>query len=156
MMRTRLLRLLPFFGLAVVLLFVPLPVSDAPTTHEVTVEAGQFEFDPPVLHVNQGDRVVLTVRAADVVHGIYLDGYNIDVRVTPGVAQQVAFVADRAGKFRYRCSVACGTLHPFMIGELIVSPNHPFLRAVGLALLAVGATLFYLWRFPPTSVDRSW
>ena len=72
-----------------------------------------------------------------------------DVRVEPGVSRHVEFVADQSGKFRYRCSVACGTLHPFMIGELIVSPNRPFLRALGLSLVAVAATMFYLWRYPP-------
>jgi cytochrome c oxidase subunit 2 len=111
--------------------------------------AGQFAFDPPVLHVNQGDRVILTLQASDVVHGFYLDGYGVEARVEPGISQQVEFVADRAGKFRYRCSVSCGTLHPFMIGELVVGPNLTFTRAVGLMVVTLAATLFYLWRFPP-------
>jgi heme/copper-type cytochrome/quinol oxidase subunit 2 len=89
------------------------------------------------------------LQASDVVHGLYLDDYGIDVRFEPGVSEQVEFVADKTGKFRYRCSVACGALHPFMIGELIVRPNLPFFRAVGLVLLALVATLFYLRRFPP-------
>jgi len=111
--------------------------------------AGQFAFDPPVLHVNQGDRVILTLQASDVVHGFYLDSYGVEARVEPGISQQVEFVADRAGKFRYRCSVSCGTLHPFMIGELVVGPNLTFTRAVGLMVVTLAATLFYLWRFPP-------
>jgi len=147
-MRTR-LYLFPFAALALIVLFLPLPFSTAPVTHQVTMTAEQFAFDPAVLRVNRGDRVVLTLQAADVVHGFYLDGYDVDVRVEPGVSQRIEFVADRPGKFRYRCAVACGSLHPFMIGELVVSPNLPFMRAVGLTLVALAATLFYLWRFPP-------
>ena len=149
MMRARLLSVLPFAALALVVLLLPIPLSAGPATHEVTLVADQFAFDPPVLRVNRGDRVLLTLQAADVVHGFYLDGYGIQARMEPGISQQVEFVADRAGKYRYRCSVSCGTLHPFMIGELVVGPNLPYARAVGLTLVALGATLFYLRRFPP-------
>jgi heme/copper-type cytochrome/quinol oxidase subunit 2 len=149
MMRARLFSLLPFIALGLVILLLPVPFSAAPVTHEVTMNAGQFAFDPPVLRVNRGDRVILNLQATDVVHGFYLDGHGVDVRVEPGLAQQIEFVAERAGKFRYRCSVACGSLHPFMIGELVVGPNLPFIRAAGLAMVALAATLFYLWRFPP-------
>ena len=145
---TRFLSLLPFVGLGLIVFVLPLPASSAPRSRHVTISAQQFAFDPAVLHVNRGDHVTLTLKASDVVHGLYLDDYGIDVRVEPGVSQQVEFVADRTGKYRYRCSVACGTLHPFMIGELVVHPNQPFYRAVGLALVTLAATLFYLWRFP--------
>jgi heme/copper-type cytochrome/quinol oxidase subunit 2 len=113
------------------------------------MSAEQFAFDPPVLRVNRGDRVLLTLQANDVVHGFYLDGYGVETRVEPGISQQVEFVADRVGKYRYRCSVSCGTLHPFMIGELIVNPNLTFARAVGLTLVVLAATLLYFRRFPP-------
>jgi plastocyanin len=148
-MRGRLLSLVPFVGLALVVLLLPAPLTAAPATRQVTIEADQFAFDPPVLRVNRGDRVRLTLQASDVVHGFYLDGYGLERRVEPGISQQVEFVADRAGKFRYRCSVSCGTLHPFMIGELVVGPNLTYAHAVGLTLVVMAATLFYLWRFPP-------
>lgn len=149
MNRARLRLLLPFGILALLVLLLPVPFSSAPTNREVTLVARQFAFDPPVLHVNRGDRVRLTVQATDVVHGLYLDGYGREVRVEPGVSQRVEFVADRAGKFRYRCSVTCGSLHPFMTGELIVGPNLTFARAVGLTLVVLGATLVSLRRHPP-------
>ena len=154
-MRARTISLLPFLSVALVIVLVPMPASNTPMAHAVTLKAEQFAFDPPVLRVNQGDRVTLLVQATDVVHGVYLDDYGIDVRVEPGISQQVEFVADRTGKFRYRCSVACGTLHPFMIGELVVRPNRPFMRAVGLSLVALAATIFYLWRFPPHPSGKS-
>ena len=151
-MRQRLLYILPFVFLALVVLLTPLPFSTEPVTHHITMTANQFAFDPPVLRVNRGDDIRLTLQAADVVHGFYLDGYNVQQRVEPGLSQEIEFVADRAGKFRYRCSVSCGPLHPFMIGELVVGPNLPFIRTVGLLLVAVAGTLVYLWRFPPRSV----
>lgn len=152
MNRPKILLLLPFVALALLVWLMPLPVSTAPVTHDITLTADQFSFDPPVLRVNQGDTVRLTLHAADVVHGFYLDAYGLNTRIEPGLSQQVEFVADHAGKFRYRCSVSCGGLHPFMIGELVVSPNWPFARAVGLTLVAVAGVLFYLWRFPPRLV----
>ena len=150
-MGQRLLTILPFGLLALAVLLAPVPVSTEPVTHHLTMTADQFSFDPPVLRVNQGDRVRLTLQASDVVHGFYLDGYGLQQRVEPGLSEEIEFTADRAGKFRYRCSVSCGTLHPFMIGELVVGPNLPFIRTVGLLLVAVAGTLVYLWRFPPRS-----
>jgi len=149
MTRAHLLLLLPFGVLAVLVLVVPLPFAPTPVVRDVTIVARQFAFDPPVLRVNRGDRVRLRLEASDVVHGLHLDVYGVEARVEPGVARRVEFVADRAGKFRYRCSVSCGPLHPFMSGELIVSPNLAFARAVALTLVVLAATLFSLRRLPP-------
>ena len=149
MKRSQYLTLLPFVGLALLVVLLPAPFPTTPVTHQVTLTAQQFGFDPPVLHVNRGDRVLITLQAADVVHGFYLDGYNLETRVEPGISQQVEFIAEQGGKFNYHCSVSCGTLHPFMIGKLVVNPNWTFVRVIGLMLIAVAATLFYLWRFPP-------
>ena len=148
-MRARLLSLLPFAALGLLILLLPLPFSARPVTHQITINAEQFAFDPPVLRVKRGDQVLITLQATDVVHGFYLDGYGIEAPVEPGIAQHIEFVADKAGKYRYRCSVSCGTLHPFMIGELVVGPNLTFVRAVGLVLVVLAGTLFYLRRFPP-------
>jgi heme/copper-type cytochrome/quinol oxidase subunit 2 len=153
-MRTRLLHLMPFFALALLILLLPLPWTPAPVTRQIMINASQFAFDPPVLRVNQGDRVIITLQAADVVHGFYLDGYDVETRVEPGLSKRLEFVADRAGKYRYHCSVSCGSLHPFMLGELAVGPNMTYARAVGLTLVSLAATLLYLKRFPPPATGN--
>ncbi len=136
--------MIPFVLLALIVLVVPIPMTAAPISRTITLNLKQFEFMPGRLEVNQGDRVVITLQADDVVHGFYLDGYGIDQRVEPGVARQVEFVADQPGKFRYRCSVSCGSLHPFMIGELVVNANSPFWKAVGLIAIALAGMIVYL------------
>ncbi len=138
-----------FAILSVAVLVVPWPFRPIPTTRHFTVDGRQFAYEPGVLQVNQGDTVIITLTASDVVHGLYLDGYGLETRVGPGQSQTLQFVADKPGKFRYRCSVSCGTLHPFMIGELVVGPNTTFGRTVALLALVVAGVLVFLWRFPP-------
>ena len=137
--------LIPATLLVLVMLLVPLPGSAAPAARTLHIDAAQFAFAPGRVHVNQGDRVVITLTASDVVHGFYLDGYGVERRIVPGVAQEVAFTADRPGKFRYRCAVSCGPLHPFMVGELVVAANTPYWRAIGVVLSVAAGMLVYLW-----------
>lgn len=135
------------FGLiAFVILVVPPGSATPPAERRMTIDATQFEFAPGRIVVNRGDRVTIRLTASDVVHGFYLDGYGFKQRVEPGVAQELAFVADRAGKFRYRCAVPCGPLHPFMIGELVVSANTPYWRAIGVVFSAAAGMLIFLWQ----------
>ncbi len=131
--------------LALLALIMPAPLtSAAPQERPIRVNARMFAFEPGRLRVNRGDTVVLTVESEDVVHGLYVDGYGVNVQVEPGQSAQVRFVADRPGKFKFRCSISCGNLHPFMIGELVVEPNVPFWRAVAALLIAsVGATVAF-------------
>lgn len=125
---------------------VPLPGSAQATTRTIHLDATQYEYAPGRVRVNQGDRVIVTLTASDVVHGFYLDGYDLKQRVEPGVAERIDFTADRAGKFRYRCSVNCGPLHPFMIGELVVDANTPYWRALGMIVVGAGGMLLNLWQ----------
>lgn len=136
-----------FVGFAVVVLFAPLPLhARQPAEHHLTLEARSFAFDPAVIQVNQGDRVILELESVDVTHGVYVDGYGVEAVSEPGHRAHLDFVADQVGKFKYRCSIACGSMHPFMIGELIVRPNIPYWRAVALTLLATVGSVIYLWQ----------
>jgi len=135
------LLLLVMAGLAVA--FVPLPVLPAtPQTRTFEVDALQYAYSPSELKVNAGDTVTIQLVSADVVHGLYVDGYDISVEADPGQTATLTFVADKSGSFRFRCNVTCGAMHPFMIGKLTVGSNTWLYRSIGLAMLAVlGITL---------------
>jgi heme/copper-type cytochrome/quinol oxidase subunit 2 len=136
-------RLLLIFVAGLLVSFAPLPVASAAHQERtVRVHASSFQFDPGVLRVNRGDRVTLELVSTDVVHGIYIDGYDLTLNADPGQIQHITFVAEQSGSFRLRCSVSCGALHPFMIGKLIVGDNLLLWRAGGLVTLAILAGLF--------------
>jgi heme/copper-type cytochrome/quinol oxidase subunit 2 len=121
-------------------IFIPLPAgATAPTERTFRIEAKRFEYSPAILQVNPGDKVTIELVATDVVHGLSIDGYNLETTADPGKTARITFTADKAGSFRFHCTVTCGNMHPFMTGKLKVGQNTLLLRAialVGLALLA--------------------
>lgn len=125
--------------------FIPLPVVTSQNVHTVAIDMRQFEFAPGRIEVQYGDLIKIRLTSSDVVHGFYLDGYDIEQRVEPGISRNVSFVADQLGKFRFRCGVNCGPLHPFMIGELVVQSNVPFWRALAMLGISLSASLFYVY-----------
>jgi heme/copper-type cytochrome/quinol oxidase subunit 2 len=128
-----------------VFIMVPIPTATGtPQSKTVRVEASSYQFDPGVVRVNRGDRVTLELVSTDVVHGLHIDGYNMELSADPGQLRSITFTADRSGSFRMRCSVSCGALHPFMIGKLVVGNNQLLWRGIGLAGLSVLAGLFFL------------
>ncbi len=72
--RSRMRVVLLFLGLAVVVLIAPLPHTSQAATHEITLDATQFEFTPGRVHVSQGDRIIISLPDSDVVDGFYMDG----------------------------------------------------------------------------------
>lgn len=132
---------------AVVVAFAPLPLPQPEATERtIRVEASQFAYQPGTFRVNPGDRVTIELTSADVVHGLALDGYDVEMSADPGQSSQLTFIADQRGIFRFRCSVTCGDMHPFMVGKLQVGPNTLLWRAGALALVISAAGL-WRWRF---------
>lgn len=133
-----------------------------PTERSITIEAEQYAYTPAVIKVNKGDRVTLRLKAKDVTHGFFLEGYDLDAKARPEMpsfwarhpsteedyqtVEEVSFIADKEGKFRYRCSQTCGYMHPFMQGEFIVQPNRLFPASIALAIAVTALSLFWFAR----------
>lgn len=131
-------------------ILLPLPAivfAKANTARDYTLQARAFEYTPSVIRVQQGDRVRLSLTATDVAHGLILDYYEVELTAQPRQEKPsvVEFVADRPGRYRFRCTQVCGPLHPFMVGELIVEPNYLSLFSFPLLLVVATGTLGALW-----------
>ncbi len=202
--------IVPFFTLGGLFLAKP---SAEPGEKVFNIKARQFAYEPSVIRVNKGDRVVLRLTSKDVTHGFYLDGYGIDAEIKPHghgggkpddggtepqrkgeekagennnnkgevpkanghekesvegrddkkdptlhgqgeeesghsdteeIVTEVKFLANSAGRFGFRCSRPCGSLHPFMVGKLIVEPNYLYTGSLGLTVGLLISTLTYL------------
>lgn len=122
----------------------------SPSERKITIHAKRYAYNPPVIKVNKGDKLIITLISEDVEHGFYLEGYGINesIRKLPPDEDPkvITVVVNKAGKFRYRCSRTCGYLHPFMQGELIVRPNRLYYGGLGLIvgiLLGMGVLALY-------------
>jgi heme/copper-type cytochrome/quinol oxidase subunit 2 len=133
--------------LMLVALFAPIPVAAAsPQARTIEINARQYAYSPETLVVNRGDTITLHLESFDAAHGLFVDGYDVNIQAEPGKSAVVTFVADKAGKFKFRCSIPCGTLHPFMIGELNVEPNAPLVRALAATLIIAIGAVIYFWK----------
>lgn len=120
--------------------------TETSTTREFEITAKQFSYSPHLIRVNKGDRVKITLRSDDVMHGLAIDNYPVDLKSWASQTDTVEFVADQAGKFRMRCTVVCGPIHPFLIGELIVDPYPHFPIALALTMVVAVGTVGFVAR----------
>jgi cytochrome c oxidase subunit 2 len=134
-------------ALVLLVLLAPLPIhAAAPQERRIVITASQWDFQPGTVRVNRGDTVTIDLESVDVVHGLFLDGYEVRTVAEPGRPGTLTFVADRDGAYHFRCAVPCGNLHPFMIGKLVVGPNLTWLRAVVASVVATIGALALFWR----------
>lgn len=150
-----LLAAIAWAGCLVAALRVGAPEGKTGTEREIRILARQYAYEPHRIVVDAGDTLRLRLVALDVVHGFYLEGHDLEAEVRPGrlpfrvrhpsrsaafeEVEEVRVVARRPGKYRYRCSVTCGPLHPFMQGELVVRPNAAWVAgAAGAGAVSLG------------------
>ncbi|QMV40763.1 cupredoxin domain-containing protein [Cohnella cholangitidis] len=82
----------------------------------ITIDATNFKFDQEEIKVKKGEEVSITLKNSQGNHAIKIEGYDKEIK---GNAT-VTFVADKAGEFKYICSIFCGKGHNDMVGKLIV------------------------------------
>ena len=145
---------------------IPLSFQLFPTktrTHTLSLEAKKYGYSPSRIIVNKGDKIVLKPTSLDATHGFLLDGYPVEFIMRKGATflkytwedeggklqadwdrvSEVEFVADKPGKYTFRCTQTCGNLHPFMTGELIVRPNNPYYLFISLSIWLVFSLMVY-------------
>ena len=95
-------------------------------TVEVFMTAIRSHYEPEIVEVNKGDRVILNLtnleRTYDATHGFALPGYNITSSIEAGETVTLDFVADKEGVFSFYCTEFCSALHLEMAGYFLVKP----------------------------------
>ena len=70
--------------------------------------------------MRKGERVRLLITSTDVNHGFAIPELDINSELKAGATTTVEFVAAKAGRFPFVCSVYCGSGHSVMKGMLVV------------------------------------
>lgn len=155
--KAKLMSVLGIWGFVFALVVMPVwAATETGTTREFEIVAQQYSYSPNVIRVNQGDRVKITLYSIDVMHGLAIDDYPVDLQSWVAKTDSVEFVADQAGKFRMRCTVVCGAMHPYLVGELIVTPYANFPISLALVLVVAFATVGLMaWPGAAKSADGS-
>jgi cytochrome c oxidase subunit II len=87
------------------------------------VVASKFAFVPRCVPVPAGEPVRLRYASPDVVHGVIVDGTNVNTMVVPGYIAEVKTRFDVPGDHYMPCHEYCGQGHSQMWGVIRVVPR---------------------------------
>lgn len=86
----------------------------------VAIIAKNFEFHGPneekAFYVKAGEEVILSLKSEEGMHGITVEGLNVNLEKDG----TVKFTPEKAGEFNMKCSVFCGAGHSDMTAKLVV------------------------------------
>jgi cytochrome c oxidase subunit 2 len=97
-------------------------IRTAPGRYEVAMVASTWSFRPNEIRVPVGSQVQFTITSVDVIHGMRVQGTNINVMIVPGQVSRATARFDTAGEFLFMCHEYCGVAHHVMAGKVIVEP----------------------------------
>ena len=94
--------------------------SGQPAPRTVRIVARRFKFEPDLIELKQGERVVLEFDATEVMMGFNLHALGLRADLPPGKLTSLALTATAVGEFPFYCDVFCGSGHEEMDGLLRV------------------------------------
>ena len=97
-------------------------IQVAPGRYEAHVVSKTFSFKPGRLKVPKGSVVDFYVTSTDVVHGMYIDGTEVNLMAIPGAVTYAQARFEKPGKFQILCHEFCGLGHQDMAAVVEVTP----------------------------------
>ncbi len=98
-------------------------VQETPTRREVTIVAGERQFEPSRIEVTQNDLVRVTLKSEKEPRTFAMDAYRISKRVGGGQTITFEFLANQPGTFVFYCNLTSVEACKEMRGTLVVSPK---------------------------------
>lgn len=89
-------------------------------SYEAYYVAQVFEFTPSRLTIPAGAKVTFYVTSADVVHGFFIPGTDINMMVIPGWVNEQTHTFNKPGSYLLICHEYCGIEHQNMFATIEV------------------------------------
>lgn len=87
---------------------------------EMKIYADNWSWQPNTIRAKKGTRVILHIENTDAPHSFLLKAYRLKVALPQDKTTTVEFIADKAGKFTWKCGRPCGNGCSKMRGTLTV------------------------------------
>ncbi len=88
---------------------------------EIQMYSRKYAYNPDAITVKKGTHVILRLTSIDVSHSLLLPAFGVNTTISPLQTTIVAFDADQAGTFTYRCATMCDGGEGQMMGTLTVT-----------------------------------
>jgi cytochrome c oxidase subunit II len=94
----------------------------------VRMVAQQYSFTPPCLLVPADTPITIRATSIDAIHGLIIDGTNINTMLVPGFISVAKTRFRETGDRRMPCQEYCGVGHEGMWANVRVIPRDQFIR----------------------------
>jgi len=94
----------------------------------VRVIGQQYSFTPQCILVPAGTPVTIRATSADVLHGLMIEGTNVNTMLMPGYISTVSTRLSTTGAHAVPCHAFCGVGHEGMWGRISVISRENFLK----------------------------
>ena len=82
--------------------------------------AENWKWTPDTIKVPVGTKLRIQFESRDASHSFNLKAYKIKLPLPEGTKDELEFVADKVGEFKWYCGRPCGNGCNKMVGKLIV------------------------------------
>jgi cytochrome c oxidase subunit II len=89
-------------------------------SYEAYYVAQVFAFNPSRLNIPAGSKVTFYVTSADVVHGFFIPGTDINMMAIPGWVNEETHIFTHSGEYLLICHEYCGIDHQDMFAKIDV------------------------------------
>ena len=97
-------------------------VQIAPGRYQVVLLSQIWFFQPREGRLPAGATVDFVATSQDVIHGLRIQGTNVNLMLVPGQVSRATAHFPRPGEYLFLCHEYCGVGHHTMAGRIIVEP----------------------------------
>jgi len=94
-----------------------------PDQYQAVLLAQIWYFQPREIRVPVGAQVEFVATSQDVIHGLRIQGTNVNLMLIPGQVARASARFARPGEYLFVCHEYCGVAHHTMAGKIIVEPR---------------------------------